>query len=182
MSEQAEAAFACCSKPSEERAADPLLCEFGELSVPAAVDGDVVTCKPPQAEALFTDPEAQGVRLRVTAKGKGAAVHEETLDRATFEARSAGGGAPPPAAEAPQQLQRAPTRGEKLAARYSALKPFCIISLSYLGEGNAWVWGGARFRPAHRCMQAPCSTHSQPRALRSCPAVQPSRSPTAPSA
>ena len=89
----------------------------------------------PPSQALFSDPEQQGVRLRVTAAKDAKAeqeqadqLHEEVLDRAAFEARVGGTAAtavpPPPPAK---QSSRA-----RAAAAYSALKPFVIISLSYL--------------------------------------------------
>lgn len=73
------------------------------------------------------------MRLRVTAAKAAAAeqdqagpLHEEVLDRAAFEARSSAAcqAPPPPAAK---QSSRA-----RAAAAYSALKPFVIISMSYL--------------------------------------------------
>lgn len=87
------------------------------------------------------------MRLRVTASsaaaeaaaeaaGEAPPLHDEYLDRAAFEERlglanggagsaqaSAGGGEGPPAAL---------SRRQTLAAHYSALKPFVIISFSYL--------------------------------------------------
>ena len=85
----------------------------------------------PPPQALFSDPEQQGVRLRVTAakaeQEQAGHLHHEVLDRAAFEARAGGAAAaavPPPPAK---QSSRA-----RAAAAYSALKPFVIISLSYL--------------------------------------------------
>ena len=93
-------------------------------------------------QTLFTDAERQGVHLRVTAAAAAGeqdgsrVLHEETLDRAAFQERAgllsstkdgsgedgiAGAAPPPPAAEQ-----------SALRRRYSALKPFVIISLSYL--------------------------------------------------
>ena len=94
----------------------------------------------PLVQALFADPEQQGVRLRVTAtKATGAdqeqggpLLHEEVLDRAAFQARAGGAAvaAPPPPAK---QSSRA-----RAAAAYSALKPFVIISLSCEATQRNW--------------------------------------------
>lgn len=120
----------------------------------------------PLVQALFADPEQQGVRLRVTAtKATGAdqeqggpLLHEEVLDRAAFQARAGGAAvaAPPPPAK---QSSRA-----RAAAAYSALKPFVIISLSC--EATQRNWGHllagvvaapvCLYIPHHHAPCAPC--------------------------
>jgi hypothetical protein len=95
-------------------------------------------------QTLFQDAERQGVRMRVTASAASAAaaaaaakdqqqlqeLHDEYLDRAAFEERSAlaasASGTLDALAPAP------PERQLTMAQRYSALKPFVIISVSYL--------------------------------------------------
>ena len=97
-------------------------------------------------QTLFQDAERQGVRMRVTAPSVGAAaaaamdqqqlqeLHDEYLDRAAFEERAAlaasahtgDGGALDASAPPP------PERQLTMSQRYSALKPFVIISVSYL--------------------------------------------------
>ena len=94
---------------------------------------------PHSHQALFDrDPEQQGVRLRVTAKRAAqdaapAPLHEELLDRAAFEERAQAaalaGGSVTSAAAPPG---RQPSRLETAKSRFSALRPFVIISLSYL--------------------------------------------------
>jgi hypothetical protein len=86
------------------------------------------------AQVLFQDTELQGVRLRVAARQRRAEgeeaereLHEEVLDRATYEQRLLGGG--DTASSAPSAPM---SRRQSMAQRFSALKPFVIISLSYL--------------------------------------------------
>ncbi|PRW57505.1 major facilitator transporter [Chlorella sorokiniana] len=126
--------FVCCdAPPGADRLG--LLCSFNGSTVQATVQDGSVTCCPPATQELVSDAEQQGVRLRVTAAKAAAAeqehaggLHEEILDWAEFEARAAGtavaAAMPPPPAK---QGSRA-----RVAAAYSALKPFIIISLSYL--------------------------------------------------
>lgn len=88
----------------------------------------------PSTQVLFQDPELQGVRLRVAARqrrGEGDPVerelHEEVLDRDAYKQRLLGSGNA--ASTAPPAE---PSRREGMAQRFSVLKPFVIISLSYL--------------------------------------------------
>lgn len=100
-------------------------------------------------QALFQDPEQQGVRLRVAAAQR--QLLDETLDRAAFEQRAqqgAGADAPSvaPAAPPPERRQQS-----ALARKYSALKPFVIIRR---GQGLQPAGCGARM--PHRAPAACC--------------------------
>lgn len=105
-------------------------------------------------QALFqsSDPERQGVRLRVTAAARAAAaagggsegdpaqqvqaLHEEVLDRTAFQERAslmaANKGGSSGSGEGGAAAPAAPGRSSRLRQHYGALKPFVIISLSYL--------------------------------------------------
>ncbi len=76
------------------------------------------------------------MRLRVTAAkaAEAASLHEEYLDRATYEERlgRAGSNEAPPSGGDEGKPAAALSRRQTLAAHYSALKPFVIISFSYL--------------------------------------------------
>lgn len=80
------------------------------------------------------------MRLRVTAQraaqdAAAAPLHEELLDRAAFEERAAQAAAlaaGDSGASAAAPPGRQPSRLEAARSRFSALRPFCIISLSYL--------------------------------------------------
>lgn len=157
MADKTDAGFACCELPPVGDPPEGLRCCFDDVEVEAKEQAGYVTCAPPtSAEALFrgSDPERQGVRLRVTAAARAApagsggdgaqaqpalAMHEEVLDRAAFEQRAsllaAIKGDSAVAADGSSAGAAAPAAAgtsSKLRQRYSALKPFVIISLSYL--------------------------------------------------
>ncbi|GAB4819699.1 hypothetical protein N2152v2_006745 [Parachlorella kessleri] len=126
--------FVCCSGvslPAEER--DGLLCVFEEKSVQGELVDGIVRCSPP-ADALLQAPvdvEQPGLRLRVTAK-TGRTLHDGVVQ--TSRSNSAalaesfapdGDPAGPPGAEPVKARQT-------VRQKYSALKPFVIISMSYL--------------------------------------------------
>lgn len=99
-----------------------------------------------------SDPERQGVRLRVTAASRAAAaasagnrggqaeqaqaLHEEVLDRTAFQERAsllaAIKGGSPGGGDDGAAAPVAASTSSRLRQHYSALKPFVIISLSYL--------------------------------------------------
>lgn len=90
-------------------------------------------------QSLFRDEERQGVRLRVTAASKaadaaaaagfgGQPLHEEYLDKCAFEERLALASANDNSADPDAVASSTQT----MKQRYSALKPFIIISASYL--------------------------------------------------
>ncbi|KAL4451733.1 hypothetical protein ABPG75_007395 [Micractinium tetrahymenae] len=164
MSGSTGAPFACCELRSEGAPSEGLRCCFNDVEVEAKEQAGYVTCAPPaDTEALFqsSDPERQGVRLRVTAAARAAAaaatggtsergqaqqvqaLHEEVLDRTAFEERAsllaaisggstAGGGGIAAGADAGAAVPVAAGASSRLRQHYSALKPFVIISLSYL--------------------------------------------------
>jgi hypothetical protein len=123
-----------------------LLLSLSQPAVELACSADLILRPPVPMQTLFQDAERQGVRMRVTAPSVGAAaaaamdqqqlqeLHDEYLDRAAFEERAAlaasahtgDGGALDASAPPP------PERQLTMSQRYSALKPFVIISVSYL--------------------------------------------------
>lgn len=155
MSDSSGVAFACCELRSEGAPPEDLRCCFDDVEVEAKGLAGYVTCTPPaDAEVLFqsSDPERQGVRLRVTAASRAAAaasagnrggqaeqaqaLHEEVLDRTAFQERAsllaAIKGGSPGGGDDGAAAPVAASTSSRLRQHYSALKPFVIISLSYL--------------------------------------------------
>lgn len=106
----------CCQGldlPTDEQAG--LVCDIGGQPVAGTYQNGSVVCTPLEGGA--PDVEQQGLRLRVVTS-KGRTVHEGTLDE--------------PAGLEPAAEEAAPQRRQTFRERYSSLKPFAIISVSYL--------------------------------------------------
>ena len=170
----AEAKTICCTglDLASEEQGPGLVCEIGDKTVAATYSGGSVHCSapevgrgpgrhrlqgakvprlpqlapkqggaardtlvPPQGPA--PDVEQAGLRLRVRT-GKGTLVHDGLLGEPAS--------APPDQAALGLEGTMAPERKQTFRERYSSLKPFAIISCSYLlftiTDGGGCSWGG----------------------------------------
>ncbi|WIA38671.1 hypothetical protein OEZ86_001977 [Tetradesmus obliquus] len=151
----------CCSVPSSvDIAASGLKCRFGSVDVPAMLCGDTVCCAPPQladaedlcysvldgndallfaypnceASTAAAGPQQDAGKCCAPAKSKGDMVSlQDGLQETAAAASAAAGSTHGKTPDTPDfGRHENESRKEYLKREYSALKPFVIISLSYL--------------------------------------------------